>query len=158
MINDGTKRNKADSFRTKILQSKIPLGYDKGDYRWLRCNEDPRKTASIFSLQDQMVETGSWKKLRGLISEDCCRLCGEYRETVQHLLAGCQKLAGFYYVRRHDNALKILALQWCIKNGLLPEGTKWYVEKCEKGKVIERGGKKLQWDWEYRMRTTCTAR
>ena len=32
------------------------------------------------------------------------------------------------------------------------------MEKWEKGKVIERGGKKLMWDWEYRMRTTCTAR
>ena len=158
MINDGTKRNKVDSFRTKILQSEIPLGFDKGDYGWLRCNSDPRKTASIFSLQEQMVETRSWKKLRGLISEDCCRLCGEYRETVQHLLAGCQKLAGSEYVRRHDKALKVLAVQWCIKNGLLPEGTKWYMEKWEKGKVIERGGKKLLWDWEYRMRTTCTAR
>ena len=158
MINDGTKRNKVDSFRTKILQSEIPLGFDKGDYGWLRCNSDPRKTASIFSLQEQMVEIRSWKKLRGLISEDCCRLCGEYRETVQHLLAGCQKLAGFEYVRRHDKALKVLAVQWCIKNGLLPDGTKWYEEKWEKGKVIERGGKKLLWDWEYRMRTTCTSR
>ena len=93
-----------------------------------------------------------------MISEDCCRLCGEYRETVQHLLAGCQKLAGFEYVRRHNNALKILAVQWCNKNRLLPEGTKWYMEKWEKGKVIERGGMKLLWDWEYRMRTNCTAR
>ena len=32
------------------------------------------------------------------------------------------------------------------------------MEKCEKGKVIERGGRKLLWDWEYRMRTTCIAR
>ena len=31
IINDGTKRNKVDSFRTKILQSQIPLGFDKGD-------------------------------------------------------------------------------------------------------------------------------
>ena len=64
----------------------------------------------------------------------------------------------FEYVRRHDNALKIFAVQWCIKNGLLPEGTKWYMEKCEKAKAIERSGKKLLWDWGYRMSTTCTAR
>ncbi len=28
--------------------------------------------------------------------------------TVQHLLAGCKKLAGLEYVRRHENALKVL--------------------------------------------------
>ena len=105
-----------------------------------------------------MAETRTWKKLRGLINEDCCGLCGEYRETVQHLLAGCQKLAGFEYVRRHDNALKILAVQWCTKNGLLLEGTKCYMDKWEKGKVIKRGGKKLLWNWEYRIRTICIAR
>ena len=110
MINESTTRYN-DSFRSKILLSKMLLGFDKCDYGWLRCNSDPRKTASIFSLQEQMVETRSWKKLRRFISEECCRLCGESRETVQHLIAGFQKLAGFEYVRRLDNALKILAVQ-----------------------------------------------
>lgn len=32
------------------------------------------------------------------------------------------------------------------------------MEKWEKGMVIECGGKKLLWDWEYKMRTNCTAR
>ena len=62
------------------------------------------------------------------------------------------------YVRRHDNALKVLAVQWAIDNGLLPKGTKWYTEKWERGKVIANNGKKLYWDWEHRMRTSCTAR
>ena len=105
-----------------------------------------------------MIETKAWKKLRGLADEDKCRLCGAFRETVQHLLAGCKKLAGSEYVRRHDNALRVLAVHWAIDNNLLPEGTKWYTEIWEKGKVIENNGKKLYWDWEHRMRTSCTAR
>ena len=88
------------------------------------------------------------------MDQDKCRLCGESRETVQHLLAGCKKIAGSEYVRRHDNALKVLAVQWAIDNGLLPEGTKWYTERWERGKVIENNGKKLFWDWEHRMRTS----
>ena len=48
-----------ESFRTKILQSEIPLGCSKGDYGWLRCNSDPRKMALIFSLREQMVEIQS---------------------------------------------------------------------------------------------------
>ena len=108
----------------------------------MKCNTDPRKTASIFALQEQMIETKAWKKMRGLVDQDNCRLCGECKETVQHLLAGCKKLAGSEYVRRHDNALKVLAVQWAIDNGMLSEGTKWYTERWEKGKVIESNGKK----------------
>ena len=62
------------------------------------------------------------------MDEDKCRLCGAFGETVQHLLAGCKKLARSEYVRRHDNALKVLAVHWANDNKLLPEGTKWYTE------------------------------
>ena len=158
MIREGQIRNKFESLTEKRMQSEIPLGFDKDDHDWLKCNTDPRKTASIFTLQEQMIETKAWKKLRGLTDEDKGRLCGAFRETVQHLLAGCKKLAGSEYVRRHDNALKVLAVHWAIDNKLLPEGTKWYTEIWEKRKVIENNGKKLYWDWEHRMRTSCTAR
>ena len=50
--------------------------------RWLKCSKDPRKTASMFALQEQMIEIRTWKKIRGLIAEDMCRLCGEQREIV----------------------------------------------------------------------------
>ena len=132
MIREGQIRNKFESFTEKRMQSEIPLGFDKDDHDWLKCNIDPRKTASIFTLQEQMIETKAWQKLRGLADEDKCRLCGAFRETVQHLLAGCKKLAGSEYVRRHDNALKVLAVHWAIDNKLLPEGTKWYTEIWEK--------------------------
>ena len=101
MIREGQIRNKCESLTEKRMQSEIPLGFDKGDHDWLKCNTDARKTASIFTLQEQMIETKAWKKLRGLADEDKCRLCGAFRETVQHLLAGCKKLAGSEYVRRH---------------------------------------------------------
>ena len=79
-----------------------------------------------------MIETKAWKKLRGLVDEDKCRLCGAFRETVQHLLAGCKKLAGSEYVRRHDNALKVLAVHWAIDNKLCQKernGTQRYGKK-----------------------------
>ena len=155
---EGQKRNKQQSFAEKVLQSEIPKQYVADDYEWLKCNTDPRKTASIFSVQEQMVETKAWKLIRGLVHEDKCRLCGDFRETVQHLLSGCKKLAGSEYVKRHDNALKVLAVKWAIENRLIPEDTKWYTIKWERGQVIESNGKKLLWDWEYRMRINCIAR
>ena len=35
---------------------------------------------------------------------------------------------------------------------------KLHTDIWEKGKVIENNGKKLYWDWEHRMGTSCTAR
>ena len=61
-------------------------------------------------------------------------------------------------IKRHDNTLKVLAVKWAIENGLLPEETKWYAVNWERGTVIENNRKKLDWDWEHRMRTKCIAR
>ena len=149
ILNEGQKRNKQQSLREKQLQSEIPKLYGEDDFGWLKCNTDPRKTSSIFALQEQMIETKAWKKIRGLVDDDSCQLCGEHRETVQHLLSGCKKLAGMEYLKRHDNALKVLAVKWAIKNGMLPEDTKWYTVKWQQGTVLERNGQKLFWDWEH---------
>ena len=157
MINKGQCKNKMESLKAKKLQSEIPLKYDEEDYGWLMRYTNPRKTASIFSLQEQMVEIRAWKKLRGLIDDEICRVCRKTNGIVQHLLAGCQKPAGTEHVRRHNNALKVLAVWWAVKNGLLLERTKWYGVRREKGTAIERDGKKLLWDWEHRMPTNCTA-
>ena len=101
MIKNGQCKNKMESLKVKKLKSEIPLKYDEEDYGWLKRDTDPRKTASIFNLQEQMVETRAWKKSRGLIDDEMSRVCGKTKETVQHLLAGCKKLAGTEYVRRH---------------------------------------------------------
>ena len=138
---EGQKRNDKGSFAEKRLQSEVPSQYEEEDHGWLKCNTDLRKTASIFAVQERMIETRAWKKIRGLIAEDMCRLCGEQRETVQHLLSGCKKLAGTEYLRRHDNTLKVWAVKWESECGLLSENFKWYREKWERGnywKIMER--------------------
>ena len=126
---------------------------------WLECNLDPRKTAAIVNLQEQMVETKAWKVSRGIADGgDMCRLCGSYRETVQHLLAGCQMLAGKEYLRRHNRALMVIAVAWAKKYELIDENAVWYKEKWEKGKVLENDKGKLVWDFEYKMRQSSSAR
>ena len=77
---------------------------------------------------------------------------------MQHLLAGCEKLASTEYVRRHNNALKMLAVRWAINNGVLPPNTKWWNENWTKRRMIQRNGYKLLWDWEHRMKTTNTVK
>ena len=85
MTREGQIRNKFESLAEKRMQSEIPLGLDKDDHDWLKCNTDSRKTASIFTLQEQMIETKAWKKLRGLADEDKCRLWGTFRENIDSI-------------------------------------------------------------------------
>ena len=70
ILNEGQKRNKQQSLGEKQLQSKIPKLYGDDDFGWLKCNTDPWKTSSIFALQEQMIETKAWKKIRGLVDDD----------------------------------------------------------------------------------------
>ena len=59
------------------------------------------------------------------------RLCSKYKETDQHLRAGCQKFTCITNVKRHDKALKIIAVQCAGVKGILPERTKWWKEQWE---------------------------
>ena len=45
-----------------------------------------------------------WKGSRGLAECSKCRLCGQQRETVEHLLPGCKVLANSEYLTRHNRA------------------------------------------------------
>ena len=127
--------------------------------RSLEGNLDPRKTAAIVNLQEQMVETKLWKVSKGIADgRDMCRLCGSFRETVHHLLAGCQMLAGKEYLQRHNKALMVLAVAWAKKYEIIDESIVWYKEKWEKGKVFENMKGKLVWDFEYKLRQSSSAR
>ena len=55
-------------------------------------------------MLEQIIETRAWKAARGH-NECCkCRLCGQQKETVQHLLAGCKTIASSEYVIRQQSA------------------------------------------------------
>ena len=69
------------------MQSALLKDFDDDEYRWLQCNTDPRKTSAIFNLQEQIIETIGWKKMRGMTDQEQCRLCEKFKVTVQHLLA-----------------------------------------------------------------------
>ena len=52
----------------------------------------------------------------------------------------------------------VLAVEWGRKAGLLEESTVWYKKAWRKGTVVEKPGKKLVLDFEYRMRKTTLRR
>ena len=80
-MNEEPERNKHQSLPEKELQSEMAKQYSEEDSGWLKCGTDPRKTPSIFVLQELMIETRAWKKIRRLLECDKCRLNVQHRET-----------------------------------------------------------------------------
>jgi len=153
-----TEEKRTEEYRTKEQQSQTYREQEEECHAWLNQSLHGRKTASIMTMLEQMVETRCWKVARGLAHDKRCRVCNGNDETVEHLVAGCRVLAGQDYLSRHNRALMILAVNWAKKNGLLEEKTVWYKEKWEKGKVLENQNAKLIWDFEFHLRKTTTAR
>ena len=45
----------------KEMQSNVYKNQELECNEWLKCNLDPKKTAAIIDMQDQMIETRKWK-------------------------------------------------------------------------------------------------
>ena len=79
-----------------------------------------------MTMLEQMVETRSWKEARGLIDNCRCRLYHQRSETVEHLVAGCTKLANNEYLTSHNRAIMILAVAWAKQQKLMDQEAIWY--------------------------------
>ena len=51
--------------RKKIMKSEVYKRLDERSHQWLECNLDLKKKAGVIKLQQQMVETRGWRKLKG---------------------------------------------------------------------------------------------
>ena len=84
--------------------------------------------AAIMEILEQMVKTRFWKALgRMKLELEICRLCADER-AAHRLLATSEVFADNEYVRRHNNAFMVLAVEWGKVAGLLEESS--LVENC----------------------------
>ena len=111
-----------------------------------------------MSMLEQIVETRSWKVTRGLIEDGKYRLCREQKETVEHLLAGCKKIAISEYLTRHNRALMVMAFAWAKEYHLVKKEVKWYKERWTRGHLLENARAKLLWDFEFNLRKMTAVR
>ena len=148
-----------ETYKSKSFQSMVWSNQDERAFKWLDRNMMPEKVSAVMEVQEQMVETRLRIQETGRQVESVqCRLCGCQKETVQHWLAGCKILASRDYLKRHDDALKVFAVEWLKQEGLTNESTIWYNESWERGMVIENELRRLRWDHEWRTRTATTHR
>ena len=157
-LRKGVKNQRIEQYRTKEQQSKLYREEEQKCHMWLSRNLNPGKTAAIMTMLEQMVETRSWKETRGLTDDGSCRICTQHSETVEHLVAGCTKLANSEYLTRHNQALMILAVAWAKQQKLVGQETIWYEQRWDRGTVLENDKAKLVWDFEFHLQKTTTAR
>ena len=135
---------KIENYKTKEQQSQFYQEQEDECDLWLSQNLHGRKTSSIMTMLEQMVETRSWKVARGLIQDVHCRVCHERDETTELLLAGCKVLANNTYLSRHNRALMIMTVAWAKKYELVGGDMVWYKE----------GGNE-EWCWKTKEEHSC---
>ena len=156
-LKKGVEERRREVYYQKEMWSAVYKKQDQQCNLWLEQNITPPKTASIMSMLEQMVETRAWKVTRGLTEDGKCRLCREQKETVEHLLAGCKKIANSEYLTRHNRALVVMAVAWVKEYHLLKKEVKWYKERWTRGHVLENAQAKLVWDFEFNLWKMTTA-
>lgn len=99
------------------------------------------------------------KKLRNLkFKNDLCRLCRKFKESVIHLISGCEKFAESEYLIGHDNILMIMATESVKSKSLVIENAKWFELSWTKETVLENNRDKLNLDFEFKTRKRARAR
>lgn len=84
-------------------------------YTWLmKGTLQPETEGFAIAIQDGVINTRNYRKhiLKDhTIISDMCRKCRVASETLDHILSGCQLLAGTHYTERHNAVAKLIHQQ-----------------------------------------------
>ena len=124
-LQKATESRRIEIYKMKGQQSQVYREQEEDCHSWLGQNLHGRKTSSIMTTLEQMVETRSWKVSRGLAQDKQCRVCHERHETLEHIVSGCKVLANSEYLTRHNRALMIMAVNWAKEYELIGNDLIW---------------------------------
>lgn len=149
-----------EDYTVKEMQSKVYRNHE------VECSKYLVMWIKNDSSCDKHARENDWgkeqKALRGMNHESTMvhkySLRGRFQETVQHLLAGCTILAGTEYVKRYNNALTVLSVQWGKQNEIIKERPFWHHKRYITGEVKENDKYKLLCHFECETRKQNTAR
>ena len=72
-----------------------------------------RNRKFIIATQHQCIKTNYYRnKILRDGTDPKCRICGQFQETIDHLVSGCPELAKTEYIQRHNKAAAYL--HWTI--------------------------------------------
>ena len=81
-----------------------------------------------------------------------CRLCEAHPEGTMHWMSACLYLAGFAYLKRHNQALKVFYVALAEKVGQLDPKLAWI--NVQLAPVIENNEASIYWNIKMATHTT----
>ncbi|XP_039765335.1 cytochrome P450 6B5-like [Pararge aegeria] len=163
-IKDAILKKQNESWRNKQLHGQFPkkvldqANVDRErSFRWMKKQQvSPSIESSVFAIQDQAIMTRQHQ--RDILKEPVdgkCRLCASKDETTQHIISGCEKLAGNYYVKRHNNLVQYV--YWCLaKKHKIEVSDLWWKEALTQPQIKENESAKILWEMPIQTDVTVT--
>ena len=116
-------------------------------WQWLKRDSLFKWTEGfICAAQENALKTRNY--CATILKEDCkteCRMCGDYPETVGHLVSACTKMAQTDYKRRHDKMGLRVYWEVCGVYGL-KRSERWHLEVPEGVRRSDDGMIEIWWD------------
>ena len=151
-----------NNWEKKVLHGQFPNRMNRANVskhhsnQWLKSAGLKAETEGlIVAAQDQSLATRNYQKhVSKTISDDRCRLCKEKPETIDHLVAGCSKLASTQYLERHNRVGTYLHWKIC-QSAQIKTADQWYKHVPEP--VVENEKMTLLWDFPISTDRTVKA-
>ena len=126
-------------------------------WAWLRKENFERETESLqIAAQNNAVRTNHIKaRIEKTEQNSKCKLCGDWDETINHMISECAKLAQKEYKTRHDWVGKVIHWEMC-KKLKFDQTNKWYMHNP--AAVLENYTYKLLWNFDIQTDHQISAR
>ena len=115
--------------------------------RFKRRINNKRETESLQMVaQNRAIRTNHIKvRIDKTQQNSKCRLCGDWDESINHIISECSKLVQKEYKARHDWVGKVIYWEMC-KKFKFDHASKWYMHNS--APVLENDTRKLLWDFD----------
>jgi len=113
--------------------------------QWLKTAGLKSKTEGfIIAAQDQAIKTNYYgNKILKDGTDPMCRICGQFQETIDHIVAGCPELSKNEYLHRHNKAATHVHWNICKEFNIKTKSI-WY--EHEPQTVSEKDDITILWD------------
>ena len=149
------KKRMADERKDRLMEKTLHGSFfrkvnevaSERSWQWLRGGYLYKSTEGyICAAQEGVLYTRKYcASVMNQEVDSKCRMCGEYEETVGHLVSACSTLAQTEYRRRHDTMGKRVYWEVCGNWGLR-RSKNWYEEVPDGVRKSEDGNVEVWWD------------
>ena len=119
----------------------------KRSNQWLKSSTLKRSTGStIAAIQEQAISSKYIEKhVFNVEDDDTCRICRVEKETIHHIISGCDGLSPTKYLERHDNVCKYIHVLLLLEHGFIEKYIPWY--QHQPTQLAENNSTKILWNF-----------